>query len=176
MGNDGGSIPKRHELVKEKKKDPKADERQQAIARWFYCALSKNPLRVPVVADLLGTLYNREAILELLLDRSSYGDADVICAHVRSLKDVVTLKLAPNPALESSNADNSSETKIANGRSKGVTVMGADDSTPQAAFVCPITQREMNGRYRFVFSRRCGCVVSEQAVKEVNDDQCLVVG
>jgi hypothetical protein len=41
MGNDGGSIPRRNELVKEKKKDPKADERVQTIARWFYCALSK---------------------------------------------------------------------------------------------------------------------------------------
>jgi hypothetical protein len=41
MGNDGGSIPKRSELVKEKKKDPVADARIQTIARWFYCALSK---------------------------------------------------------------------------------------------------------------------------------------
>ncbi|RKP26545.1 Rtf2 RING-finger-domain-containing protein [Syncephalis pseudoplumigaleata] len=161
MGNDGGSIPKRSELVKEKKKDPVADARIQTIARWFYCALSKTLLQVPVVADLLGTLYNREAILEMLLDRSRYGDADVICPHIHSLKDVVTLKLTPNSAAQYSHTN-------------GTTLMGADESAPRALFVCPITKREMNGRYRFVFSRQCGCVVSEQAVREIEEAHCLV--
>ena len=34
----------------------------------------------------LGKLYNKDAILEYLLDKSSYGDGEVICGHIRSLK------------------------------------------------------------------------------------------
>ncbi|KAI9598867.1 Rtf2 RING-finger-domain-containing protein [Syncephalis fuscata] len=182
MGNDGGSIPKRSELVKEKKKDPVADARIQTIARWFYCALSKTPLQTPVVADLLGKLYNREAILELLLDRSRYGDADVICPHVKSLKDVVTLKLTPvptaieKPSERSNNTGhkNGNDQTSHNGNTNGATVMGSDETMPQALFACPITKREMNGRHRFVFSRQCGCVVSDQAVREIGESTCLV--
>lgn len=41
MGNDGGSIPRRIELVKEKQKDVKQNPNLQREAAWFYCALSK---------------------------------------------------------------------------------------------------------------------------------------
>jgi hypothetical protein len=41
MGNDGGSIPKRNELVKEKQKEVRPDQNAVLIATWFFCALSK---------------------------------------------------------------------------------------------------------------------------------------
>ena len=44
-----------------------------------------------------------------------------------------------------------------------------------APFICPITQKEMNGHYRFVYGP-CGCVLSEQALKEVQSNACLVCG
>lgn len=34
----------------------------------------------------LGKLYNKDALIEFLLDKSAYGDGDEICGHVRSLK------------------------------------------------------------------------------------------
>lgn len=34
----------------------------------------------------LGKLYNKDAIIEYLLDRSVYGDGEEICGHIRSLK------------------------------------------------------------------------------------------
>lgn len=41
MGNDGGSIPRRIELVKEKAKDIKLNPDLERAAAWLYCALSK---------------------------------------------------------------------------------------------------------------------------------------
>ncbi len=41
MGNDGGSIPRRIELVKEKAKELKLNPELERAAVWFYCALSK---------------------------------------------------------------------------------------------------------------------------------------
>jgi hypothetical protein len=46
MGNDGGSIPRRIELVKEKKKETIQNPDIERRALWFYCALSKVRTRV----------------------------------------------------------------------------------------------------------------------------------
>lgn len=43
-------------------------------------------LQEPVVSCALGKLYNKDAIIEYLLDRSAYGDGENICGHIRSLK------------------------------------------------------------------------------------------
>lgn len=40
----------------------------------------------PVVSCALGKLYNKDALLEYLLDKSAFGDGEDICGHVRSLK------------------------------------------------------------------------------------------
>jgi hypothetical protein len=115
MGNDGGSIPYRIDLVKTKAKEEKTDEKGLARALWLLCALSKvsennkglipavemfadrqiiltvflvsqRPLSQPVVADPLGKLYNKDAIIEYLLDRTSFGDGDQICGYVKGVK------------------------------------------------------------------------------------------
>lgn len=41
MGNDGGSIPYRRDLVKNKPKEEKNDDKALAKALWLFCALSK---------------------------------------------------------------------------------------------------------------------------------------
>jgi hypothetical protein len=46
----------------------------------------QRPLREPIVLDSLGKMYNKDAILEFLLDRSSVGDGESICGHVKSMK------------------------------------------------------------------------------------------
>jgi hypothetical protein len=46
----------------------------------------QRPLRDPIVLDSLGKMYNKDAILEFLLDRSSVGDGESICGHVKSMK------------------------------------------------------------------------------------------
>jgi len=63
-----------------------ADKANQTRAKWLFCALSKRKLQEPIVSCALGKLYNKDAIIEFLLDRSTYGDGENICGHVRSLK------------------------------------------------------------------------------------------
>lgn len=46
----------------------------------------QRPLQEPIVACALGKLYNKDAIIEYLLDKTAYGDGDDICGHIRSLK------------------------------------------------------------------------------------------
>jgi hypothetical protein len=42
-------------------------------------------------------------------------------------------------------------------------------------FVCPITLKEMNGKLKFVYLNTCGCVFSEQGLKEVPSSTCIQV-
>ncbi|KAG4103877.1 DUF602-domain-containing protein [Neocallimastix lanati (nom. inval.)] len=160
MGCDGGTIPKRDELVKTKKKNKQVDKTEQLIANWYYCALSKTPLKEPIVSCRLGKLYNKDAIIKYLLNKKAYGDGDIICKHITSIKDVTTLNLTSNPAYSSSNKHSSIVSST----------VGNDVLIPQ--FVCPITMKEMSGKYKFVYLP-CGCVFSEQALKEVPSTVCL---
>ncbi|KAK0213152.1 DUF602-domain-containing protein [Desarmillaria ectypa] len=145
MGNDGGSIPDRRDLVRNKPKAEQADKANQTRARWFFCALSKRILQEPIVACALGKLYNKDSILEYLLDKSAYGDGEDICGHIRSLKDVKTLSLTLNP-----------------------TPPSPDATTNHAQFICPITLKEMNGLLPFVYIATCGCVLSLAGLKNVS--------
>lgn len=76
-------MPQRSEVVRVKRKAETADRQSQHAAVWFFCALSKQPLRQPVVACRMGRLYNKDAVYEYLLDPTSHGDGDRICPHVK---------------------------------------------------------------------------------------------
>jgi len=147
MGNDGGSIPDRRDLVRNKPKAEQADKANQTRARWFFCALSKRPLQEPIVSCELGKLYNKDAVIEFLLDRSAFGDGEEICGHIRSLKDVKTLSLTPNPTPKSGSPDS-----------------GVD----RGLFVCPLNLKEMTGVVPFVYLNTCGCVFSQAGLKAVS--------
>jgi hypothetical protein len=43
-------------------------------------------LQDPVVACALGKLYNKDAIIEYLLNKNAYGDGDIICSHISNMK------------------------------------------------------------------------------------------
>ncbi|GAA6028732.1 hypothetical protein JCM8097_007367 [Rhodosporidiobolus ruineniae] len=163
MGNDGGSIPKRGELVRTKQKRVRENDEDRVRQLWAFCALSKQPLRQPVVSCPYGRLYNKEAVISYLLnppgastESTPFGnDGLLVAGHIRNLKDVITLRLTPNPSLES---DPSSST--------ATTASALQESEP-AQFVCPISLREMNGSVRFLYRKPCGCVMSEAALKEM---------
>ncbi|PFH45981.1 hypothetical protein AMATHDRAFT_70816 [Amanita thiersii Skay4041] len=148
MGNDGGSIPDRRDLVRNKPKAEQADKANQTRARWFFCALSKKKLQEPVVSCALGKLYNKDALIEFLLDRTAYGDGEDICGHIRSLKDVKTLKLTPNPTPPPPESANNA-------------------SLNHAQFICPLNLKEMNGSQPFVYISTCGCVFTQSGLKTV---------
>lgn len=77
-GNDGGSIPVRSEIVKEKPKEQRAESdligrfrytRMQDSLRARYCAMTKERLQKPIVMCRLGYLYNYESLLKLLVNK-----------------------------------------------------------------------------------------------------------
>jgi len=146
MGNDGGSIPDRRDLVRNKPKAEQADKANQTRALWFFCALSKRKLQEPVVSCALGKLYNKDTIIEYLLDKSGYGDGEKICGHIRSLKDVKKLNLTPN----------------------STRTPDSTDSTERPQFICPFNLKEMNGLQPFVYISTCGCVFSQAGLKTVS--------
>lgn len=154
MGCDGGTIPKRDELVKTRKKPEQKDKEAELYCKWRLCASSQETLRTPVTACEMGRLFNKESVLEILLDKSRAPE----CAqHLRNLKDIKELVLTPNPAYK----------KKAN---KGD---GAyDDSMQSAEYICPVLGVEMNGKFRFCFIWTCGCVLSERSLKEIKTTTC----
>lgn len=154
MGCDGGTIPTRDELVKLKKKPEQKDKDGHRLYRWQHCAISQEPLRKPVVACQLGKLYNKEAVIELLLNKDR-SNAPANTEHIEKLKDVVELQLQDNPAFD------------ANRKSVGD---GQYNDALVSPWICPVTGLEMNGRFKFVFSFANGKVVAERAVKVLRKD------
>merc|ERR1712025_310236 len=124
---------------------------------WQHCALTQHPLTKPVVACEMGRLYNKEAIIELLLsqDRST---APKWSEHLKQLKDVVELQLTSNPAY----TDGS--------RRQDAVGDGMYVDRLVSPWICPVTGLEMNGRFKFVFPWSSGRVVAERAIKMLQKD------
>lgn len=150
MGCDGGTIPKRNDLVKQKRKPQEKDKEAALNNLWRYCSLSQEPLREPIVTCAFGHLYNKITVIEQLLNKTING-------HIKHLRDVRELKLNKNPEYLKSGA---------------IEKQGAFIDEIVAKYICPITRLEMNGKSRFVALWSCGCVFSEKALKEINDYRC----
>ncbi|MCJ1386090.1 hypothetical protein MMC17_009215 [Xylographa soralifera] len=165
MGNDGGSIPKRRELVKEAARLPtsaeiKESQQEQQEYHWTTCPLSHEPLKQPVVSDSAGILYNKDAILEFLLPqdnevpgRSKADDEEVLGGRVRSLKDVVEVKFE----VEQDGAD----------RDDGKA------SPRKLKWICPITNKLLSPGVRAVYLVPCGHAFLESTVREIHGEACL---
>lgn len=69
------------------------------INGYRYCSLSKERLQKPIVGDSYGKLYNKERVLEYLLNRKRHqpqnndDDKDSQSCTIRSLNDVVNLNI-----------------------------------------------------------------------------------
>uniref|UniRef100_J3MBV4 Uncharacterized protein n=1 Tax=Oryza brachyantha TaxID=4533 RepID=J3MBV4_ORYBR len=113
-------------------------------SRFTCCALSGEPLAAPAVADRLGNLFNKEALVEALLHKR----LPKALSHIRGLKDMIPIHLHPKP--------------------------DADAAGEEVRFQCPITGLEFNGKYQFLALRKCGHVLSVKALKEVKSSACLV--
>nr|XP_021197917.2 replication termination factor 2 [Helicoverpa armigera]XP_049692634.1 replication termination factor 2-like [Helicoverpa armigera] len=151
MGCDGGTIPRRDELVRMKKKPEQKDKDAERSFKWRNCALSQQPLQTPVVACGLGRLYSKSSVLEALLDKETKPES---INHIKSLKDIKDLNLVKNPAYT---AADHTDGNVGEGN---------------APYICPISGLEMSGKFRFVFLWSCGCVLAERALKEVKQNLC----
>lgn len=87
MGNDGGSIPKRRNLVKSKRHRKNIYHNIIHQAKGCFCSLSKDTLKKPIVADKLGQIYNKKSIIEFLLNKKNPKGFE----HIKSLRDVKEL-------------------------------------------------------------------------------------
>ncbi|GLD64101.1 protein RTF2 homolog, partial [Lates japonicus] len=161
MGCDGGTIPKRHELVKGPKKVEKVDKNAELAAKWKYCALSQEKLRRPIVSCDLGRLYNKDAIIEYLLDKFADRPNAEAVTHIRGIKDIKELNLTDNPEWEG-------ERRNAKG--------DRYEDIHCGMFICPVVGLEMNGKHRFCYLQTCGCVFSDRALKEVKTEICHKCG
>jgi hypothetical protein len=122
------------------KKPDKVNPAEELLARWTRCHISGEPLAEPCVVDELGSLFNKEALVHALLNRT----LPAALAHISGLKQLPTLRLEPLP------------------RAGG----GKAGAASAAAWQCPITGLEMNGRARFVVHRPTGRALAERALKE----------
>jgi len=156
MGNDGGSIPTRRELVKEAARDPTTTEIKQSQHErqeyaWSTDPITRKPLAPPIVSDSNGKLFNKESIIEYLLPSdhatTSKADADsVLQGSVKSLKDVVEIKFDID------------------------TNANKDSKNP---FKCPVTGERLGPGEKAVYLVPCGHAFSATAIKEVSGERCV---
>ena len=120
---------------------------------WKTCALSHERLHDPVVADGLGTLYNKAAVLSHLLSLAQeHVDAVEFAKQgaefkdrIRSLKDVVEVIFG----------------------------IEKEESGNTIKWVCPITNKIMGPGTKAIYVVPCGHAFAESVVKEMSGDVCL---
>ncbi|KAK9814475.1 hypothetical protein WJX72_006506 [[Myrmecia] bisecta] len=149
-GGDGGSTGAESrssylEMYLEKKPD-KVNPAEEKLARWTSCQLSGEPLQPPCVSDELGNMFNKDAVITALVSKTLPKSL----SHISSLRHLIDLKLERNPHYK-----------------PGASSQATFQPGNEAAFCCPITGQECNGRFRFVLLRNTGHVISERALKQV---------
>jgi len=153
-GGDGGSTGAESrscylEMYLDRKPD-KVNPAEEQLAKFTQCHLSGQPLQPPCVVDELGNLFNKDALLQALLNKTLPPSL----SYISGLKSVVELKLAPNPY-------KCTAAPKAAGRGSH------QPANNETEFCCPVTGVQFNGRFRFLVHRRSGHVLAEKAVKEV---------
>lgn len=162
MGGDGGSIPKRTEMVKMKKKKASANDLSfgaSLISKWTHCKLSNTKLEYPILIDRLGNLFNKQAILQHLISRKHKKAMINDLNHIQKFsKDLIHCKIRFRSDINKNNGN------------------GSKRNSNEGIFECPITGIVANGKYPFVCLTNCGCVISERAIKNIRstDDCCLI--
>jgi len=156
MGNDGGSIPTRRELVKEAARNPSAaqvkeSQHEQQEYQWTTDPISRQPLAQPVVSDSSGKLYNKATILEYLVEGARKEEAErETQGRVKSLKDVVEVRFEVDT--DSFDVDGASKKQV---------------------WKCPVTGDTLGPGSKAVYIVPCGHAFSGAAIKEVSGEKCL---
>ncbi|KAK0387553.1 hypothetical protein NLU13_3799 [Sarocladium strictum] len=145
MGNDGGSIPKRRELVKNAARAPTVSELKATVLEsqghaWAHCALSGDRLDPDaLVSDWKGRLYNYESVLKGLMPADGPAlDVSPASLGIKSLRDIVRLKV----------------------------------SKEEKRWVCPLSMKELGPATKSVYLVPCGHVFAEVAMTEVQEETC----
>ncbi len=164
MGNDGGSIPTRRELVKSAARAPTVSELKATALESLGHAWSHDPLTSEtldmenVVSDWRGRLYNYESVLRGLMpggnDDESVAPALVngespeltfASTGIASLRDVVKLKFRR---------------------------YSPPDSKDREVWACPVSLKELGPTTRAVYLVPCGHVFAEAAIRQIQEEAC----
>ncbi|TDZ35248.1 Replication termination factor 2 [Colletotrichum spinosum] len=157
MGNDGGSIPKRRELVKEAARaltvsELKANALESLGHAWSHDPLTTDPLgKENIVSDWRGRIYNYETVLQNLMPSDEAPPAvpdsqelTFASTGIKSLRDIVKLKFHQH-------------------------------STPgskSVVWTCPISLKELGPSVKAVYLVPCGHVFADVAIKEIQESVC----
>ncbi|KAM7201609.1 Rtf2 RING-finger domain containing protein [Naviculisporaceae sp. PSN 640] len=167
MGNDGGSIPTRRELVKSAARAPTVSELKATALEsldhaWKHDPLTSDRLDMDnVVADWQGRLYNYESILNALipaetkenpeddstppsLSNSESAGLSFASTGIKSLRDVVKLKFK----------------RYSPQGSKGREIIA-----------CPVSLKELGGSVKAVYLVPCGHVFAEVAIRQIQEEE-----
>ncbi|EFQ36389.1 uncharacterized protein GLRG_11534 [Colletotrichum graminicola M1.001] len=160
MGNDGGSIPKRRELVKEAARaltvsELKANALESLGHAWNNDPRIGQPLdKDNVVSDWRGRLYNYESILQGLMPSDdntesppSNPDSQELTfasTGIKSLRDIVKLRFHRH----------------------------TPPGTKKDVWACPISLKELGPSVKAVYLVPCGHVFAELAIKEIQESRC----
>lgn len=148
MGNDGGSIPKRRELVKNAARAPTVSELKATLLEslghaWEHCSLNGAHLDLgSVVSDWRGKLYNYESILNGLMPSDEPAETTPASLGIRSLRDVVKVRFSKNGE----------------------------------KWACPISMKEMGPGTKSVYLVPCGHAFAEVAMAEIQETTCPECG
>lgn len=96
MGNDGGTIASRKDIVSLHLLNKRADTTSEDVTKINYCKLSSFPLKSEkVVGDYKGNLYIKEKMLIYLIEKKQSKDikADDF-NHITSLRDLVDVNIS----------------------------------------------------------------------------------
>lgn len=92
MGNDGGSIPKRVDLVKTKRERVIGNKKTILKERFKSCAFTNQRLKPPVVVCRRGFIFNKESLLKSIIKK----DLPEELKYIRKLKDIRDVKISAN--------------------------------------------------------------------------------
>lgn len=156
MGNDGGTIAVQRGIVIQQKKIPNPTQslRDQHSLFWTSCRYSGRTLdsKKPIVACSLGYLYDKESVLEALLQKKFRRNKQLkeSFGHIRKLSDLqdVHFSFSPSPSKEGS------------------------------PWICPLTLRPLDGAQICSHLRPCGHVVLTSARNDPllwpNSNMCVM--
>ncbi|KAL5606495.1 hypothetical protein BROUX41_002901 [Berkeleyomyces rouxiae] len=156
MGNDGGSIPKRHELVKEAARNPtvselKATALESLSHAWTHCQITDEKLDMEnTVSDCHGRLYNYESVLQGLMPPATPDETNIEnktrstfeATGIKSIRDVVRLQFKRG------------------------------GSSRNGVWSCPVSMKGLGSKTKSVYLVPCGHAFAEAAIREIQEEAC----
>lgn len=98
MGNDGGNIPTRFDLVKTKMREQRRIAKDIRKSAALTCALTKTNLAPPICICKKGFIFNKVHLLKAIIEKNLPSNF----SHVKSLKDIKEIPV-PKSFLEEEN-------------------------------------------------------------------------